>query len=264
MSLPPKSLKQQIVKSGIKTAQRPYASNQQINQPAGMPAQRSDDLAEMDDVTTDNLPVLQAFQEFLAAERRNTRRQVMAVTSFFLLLFIIITGAAAFFAYVVFGRMNNEISFLSNELSRTKYTVQQDASELISDLIERTDSLQARIAEKETDARMTASEISSTVSNSFSVKLSELDQIRQALTDLQKENRDLKTDLARIRSGSARRSASSAMPGPAEPPVQPDRKPAAMLPEPKTGDTNKHRPVELSILAPGATETMKWRIPISE
>ena len=68
-----------------------------------MPAE----LADMENVTTESLPVLQAFQDFLETERKHARRQVMAVTTFFLILFLIVAGAGAFFGYVYIGKMNN-------------------------------------------------------------------------------------------------------------------------------------------------------------
>ena len=277
MNIPPKTLKQQLADRGLETPQQRVqqanpaaASGRQRN---AMPANASipAELAGMDSVSTESLPVLKAFQDFLETERKHARRQVAAVTAFFLILFLIVAGAGAFFGYVYFGQMNQQIASLQGELDRAKTSMRKETSEILSGLIARTDDLSTRMVDGDTIVRKATSEISQSVSNSISSKLAEIEVIRSEIRDLEDENRNLRSDLARLRSaqyqpvtsGADTSMAAAATSSPMTPPSgidTPDLRKAPTPPD--TG--NALEPLEMAILAPGSTTTMKWRIPISE
>jgi hypothetical protein len=270
MNIPPKNLKQQLAGLGLEPAQR-----QQQARPAGTAGRQPNDLpasartpadlAGIESVSADSLPVLKAFQDFLETERKHARRQVAAVTAFFLILFLIVAGAGAFFGYVYFGRMDQQIASLQGELDRAKSSIKKETSEVLSGLLARTDDLSTRIIDGDSIVQKAASEISQTVSNSLSVKLAELEVIRSELRNLEDENRSLRSDLERL--ASQQLQAASQVTAAASSPMMPPSGTAtpSRFPPPEPPETgNPLDPLEMAILAPGSTKTMKWRIPISE
>lgn len=266
MNLPPKSLKQQIARNGAPTVSarmpdsgQPIAPGMANN--AQVPTMRSaSDLANMDNVSADSLPVLQAFQDFLESERKHARRQIMAITSFFLLLFVIIAGAGAFFGYVYFGKMNNEIAFLHGQINQTKSTMKIERAELLAGFTDRTDALSTRIVDGDVLIKQATSEISNTFSNTISTSQAELNQIRDSLASLEQENKNLRRDLALISVAPPATSPALAMASSTSTPVsQPT---VRKIPKPPA--SSDYSPLEIAILAPGSSNAMKWRIPISE
>jgi len=224
----------------------------------------------MDSVTTESLPVLQAFQDFLEQERKHARRQVAAVTAFFLILFLIVAGAGAFFGYVYFGQLNTQIASLRGELDRTSNAMKEETSEMLTGLTRKTEALSTRMIDGDELIRKATTQISSTVSNSLSVNLAEIDEIRNALRALREENRNLRHDLARIKaapqpvvtSGIDTTMASIATSTPMPRPSGIDTGTDKTI-KPLKGD-ELMAPLEMAILAPGSSRTLKWRIPIAE
>lgn len=272
MNIPPKSLKQQLARNGIEPLQRaPRPEPERPPLTAGAPSVRERSaVADIEDVSTESLPVLQAFQDFLETERKHARRQILAITSFFLMLFAIVTAAGVFFGYVYLGKLNGEIAFLHNELNLTRSSLAQEADNMLEGLTKRTEALTTRVANGDSLIRQATSDISNTVSNSLSERSAEIDDIRAALTELRNENRSFRQNLARMRPLTP-----AAAPAVASKPAEPAKPLAApvasvnietqivdRLPTPPT--SNAFGPVEIAILAPGSSETMKWRIPISE
>jgi hypothetical protein len=276
MNIPPNALKQQLVSSGIEpvpqptplTEERPMFQSPPNARPRVPSIRQASDLADLADVSTDTMPVLQAFQEFLETERKHARRQIMAVTIFFLMLFIIIAGAGTFFGVVYVGKMNSQMTTLHRDLATTKRSLKQETSDMLLGLKARTDALTAKIVDGDTLIKEATSEISSTVSNSLAMRLGELAQIRSALSELREENMDLRLDLARIRTESSPPTPVATVT--VSEPALPLEQPATVnvvppIKTPKVRATEPRlAPLELAILAPGSSETIKWRIPIEE
>jgi hypothetical protein len=278
MNIPPKSLRRQLVQNDEPTAgTAPTENGPQrsagTRSDAQVPTMRTpSNLADMAAVSADSLPVLQAFQDFLESERKQARRQIRAVTSFFLLLFLIITGAGAFFGYVYFGKMNNQIAlmnneilFLNGELNQTKSTMSIETKKLLSGLADRTDALSTRIVDGDVLIKQATAKISSSFSNSMTASFVELEQIRDSLAALQKDNRSLRQDLATINitppatsPSMEMASSSSSYPSETSTSLPAERK----VPKPPT--SSELSPLEIGILAPGSSNAMKWRIPIWE
>ncbi len=99
VKLPPQVLKQQV---------RSIAANQDMNSLRDGAALQA---------FGNRLPVLQAFQEFLEIERRQTRRRMraMALTFLGVLVAIILIGVGLFFAFA--GRMNADMRRLETALA---------------------------------------------------------------------------------------------------------------------------------------------------
>ena len=277
MNIPPKSLKRQLVQNVEPTAGSIPGDGSQrsagTKSNAQVPTMRTaSDLADAAAVSADSLPVLQAFQDFLESERKHARRQIMTVTSFFLLLFLIITGAGAFFGYVYFGKMNNEIALMSNEivflngeLNQTKSTMSIETKKLLSGLADRTDALSTRIVDGDVLIKQATAEISSTFSNSMTASFAEFDQIRNSLAALQKENRSLRQDLATINVTPPPTSPSMEMASSSSSyPSETSTSLPAVRKVPKAPTSSALSPLEIGILAPGSSNAMKWRIPIWE
>jgi cell division protein FtsB len=271
MNIPPKSLKRQLVQNVEPTAgtfpteDGPRLSSGRKGNAQIPTMRKASELADAAAVSADSLPVLQAFQDFLESERKHARRQIMTVTSFFLLLFLIITGAGAFFGYVYFEKMNNEIVFLHSELSRSKSTMSIETKKRLSGLADRTDALSTRIVDGDVLIKQATAEISSTFSNSMTASFAELDQIRNSLAALQKENRSLRHDLATINITPPATSPSMEMASSSSSyPSETSTSLPAVRKVPKPPTSSALSPLEIGILAPGSSNAMKWRIPIWE
>ncbi len=276
MNIPPKSIKTQLARKGSRPKRVHALDRSDSADSDGDTARRTQvqsaarvprDLAEAESVSTESLPVLQAFQEFLENERKHARRQVAAITAFFLILFLLVAGAGAFFGYVYIGKMNTEITSLHAQLAADTNNKKQTA-DILTALARRTDDLTSRIDDGDDLIKKATSQINDTVSSSLADKMAEIEEIRKALKTLELENRNLRHDLARIQaeptvatSGIDTTMAATAVSSPMHPPSGID---AAVIRTPKPRVSEALEPLEMAILAPGLSTTLKWRIPISE
>ena len=137
---------------------------------------------------------------------------------------------------------------------------------MLAGLSERTDALTARVADGDSLIKQATSELSNTVSNSLTHRLAEIDDIKTALADLRNENRTLRQDMARMRTITPLEVASAHTEDPSPVvPLAPDNVVTQLLSKlPKPPKSKVRGPLEIAILAPGSSETMKWRIPIAE
>lgn len=272
MNIPPKSLKHRIPRTRSESRDpgdpssstlRPDVLLKSLEASRGsIPSLRSSssEIADIGDVSAESLPVLKAFQEFIETERRHARRQVMVVTTFFLMLFVLVTGAGAFFGYVFFSQMNTDMAILRSELASANTRVRKDTADMISTLAERTDSLP-----NSSDMIKNASlEISNTFSTALSARQAEMDQIRSALKAVQLQNNELRTMFTDLALPDPSVSTSKTM---ADSGILPTSGETAQIATSKASNLQENEsphPLEIAILAPGANEPVKWRIPISE
>lgn len=147
--------------------------------------------------TPESLPVLEAFQSFLDAERKKTRKRIMAVSVFFLILIGVASGAAVMAGMLLAKQVKKDVSGMRDEVSAVRSEArkyQQDVEKALSSFTTEAEKLREEV-KKETAAG--SSELTSQVS-SYNEELAEL---KTTLQTVENENTVLRGDLTRLQTG---------------------------------------------------------------
>lgn len=211
--IPPKAVTISLLKASQKTPKEsvlpeetkqppPDSSNPddslvQIKQPLIKPvAAISPQMGEQNDEPS--LPVLQAFQNFIEAERKNAKKQasLLAVAFLFIILIVASGGVLASMFYV--SKINLRIGALQNELASVQNesrTVKTNTVYLLSDINKKTSLLESTLSSSESMIDSTRIEFT----ESLVKQNTEIANIRKVMTAMQEENDRLKKNLLDMR-----------------------------------------------------------------
>ena len=193
--------------------------------------------------TPDSLPVLEAFQAFLEAERSKTRKRAILLVSVFVLILLCITAGGTFMGIAAFKKLDHE--FMSESSSLKK-----DTQTILTRIMEDVNGFCSDINSKQTEIEQGNSEISSQLT-SYDKEILKLRKIMEAIKD---ENVSLKQDLVNMQSDLPKLSSR------VEQAVAEFEK-MQVLPVPQsTAVVN----LVMSITPRGRHEAVTWRIPIPE
>jgi len=154
-----------------------------------------------------SLPVLEAFQEFLDAERARTRKKMMALTTSFVVLLVLLAGAVGGLAYFLMNRVNDDMDDVRGRfgsLRQLSLQTRNDAGKAM-DLARaeaqrlREDMERERVAGTEfaTQQISKQADLTRTQMAALDQKLARLDEV---LGMLELENTTLRTDLGTVES----------------------------------------------------------------
>jgi len=187
------------------------------------------------------LPVLEAFQEFLDAERERVRERMRILTAFVSLILLCVVGGSILVGSFFFRKIKENMETFRTE-SRTALTQLAVKTEKIRDEMEE----EIRM-EQETMLK-TRSDIKKHANNYDN----ELEALKEVFSTLEHENKSLKKDISAMRS---------------EWPAL-SRSVEALLSEiERLHALNPEYPVDtfmMPIIRPGKTRATMWRLPIPE
>lgn len=203
------------------------------------------------------LPVLEAFQDFLEAERRKTQKRMVALTLFFVAVAIFITAIAVSLGMILFGRVKSDFVQLQGVVAsdrqraavaltntqQTLYRFREESSELRGQLAAEA----ARVAEVKTDlaVRSAASQ-------------SNFESLRTQLSSLQEQNALLHETLDRVEMGLPMLSGDVSA---ALNEIARLRGALRESPIPAFGPMHNDT-LTLSVSPPGSESALAWRMPI--
>lgn len=145
----------------------------------------------------ESLPVLEAFQSFLEAERKKTRRRIMAVSVFFLLLILVASGAAVVAGMRLAGQVKKDVNGMRDEVSAVRgeaQKYQKDVQQALSTFTAEAEKLREEVK------KQSASE-NSELTSQVSTYNEELDKLKTTLQTVENENSALKGDLTKLQTG---------------------------------------------------------------
>lgn len=152
--------------------------------------------------TPENLPVLNALQEFIAAERKKARNRITALTVFFLILIAVTSATGVFVGMVFYRQMQEDIGEVRDDLAGFKSKnseVTRKAGELVSVFDEESEKLRSDISKNSTALTSMRGDVESQL-NSYLARLSSLSE---TVEGLQEQNRQLSSRLTEIKESAA-------------------------------------------------------------
>lgn len=173
MDAPPKQLSQDIKKIARTTDGRTIVRHENI-------------LPETVPLSVDSLPVLNAFNDFLAEERQQARKRMLALSACFLLLLITVSGALIYVGFGLFRQTQADIAEMQTDIAAYRKKLAEVSPATIQQIIENS-------------GRKTAQEIINTVEQERRQELENAQNIfKQEQSGLEQELSGLKTLLADI------------------------------------------------------------------
>jgi hypothetical protein len=234
MEIPPKAVKNQVMRLD----------------PMGSPALRRG---------KPSLPVLEAFQEFLEAERRRAHRRMLAMAAFGLILFILL-GAGGFFAgTVLFRQVAGDVRDVRTDLASVRGAsrkIEAQTQLKLKEFSSRTGELQATLDAERRALVSVREELGSRLGQTDE----DIDGMHTVIDTLRDENRRLRRELARVQDilpmltadlETVRRVVKD---GPVALRKEESEEPAGPIPT----------MVSMSITPSGAERPVAWRLPIPE
>jgi len=154
-----------------------------------------------------SLPVLEAFQEFLEAERARTRKKIMALVASFALLLVLLAGAVGGLAYFLMNRVNEDLDDVRGRfgsLSRISLDTRNDAGKAMEMAREETERLREEMEKKRLAGIMSTEEQLSDQAERTRTQMRDLDRklarFDEVLQMLELENTTLRADLGTVES----------------------------------------------------------------
>lgn len=146
---------------------------------------------------SESLPVLEAFQSFLEAERKKTRRRIMAVSVFFLILILVASSAAVVAGMLLANRVKKDVSGMRDEVGVVRSEArkyQQDVEKALATFTAEADKLREEVK------KQSASE-NSELTSQVSAYNEELEKLKTTLQTVENENSVLRGDLTKLQTG---------------------------------------------------------------
>lgn len=208
MNLPPKTLKKQF--TSIERPKPAVENTDEIlnSQPAAaatpeetVPAvsHAGNQLTTAED-TTGSLPVLEAFHSFLENERRHARRQMITVTVFFFAILLFVVAGGAFVGVVFVRQTNEDLKAIQDEFAELKTEAKkqkESAQEALGKILFEAEKLRTDLSQSEQTVSSSRDEITRMLKG----RESEMEKIQRLVAALENENKNLRADLTRLRSG---------------------------------------------------------------
>jgi len=252
MNAPPKTLAARLRKAASPAIEPVPAMDLPQKRPAASPTPRQPDVPE---TSQDNLPVLEAFQRFLDAERRKTRRRLLAVSLSFLVVLTAIVGGATFMGVAFFAELRRDFDDIENSVARTRdnnLRIQEDAEKTLKAVEKQRHEIMADYENEKKSLSTAQSEIESQMRSHTTA----LDEIKAMVATLKSENSLLKKTIARIAQpvGAATKPLARAVTAPAAP----SNTVAG------SADTTQEPVLDLAVAVGTEEQQVNWRIPIPE
>ena len=215
----------------------------------------------------DSLPVLEAFQEFIEAERRRSRDRLIALSVFFTTLTVLVVVGGLVVAMIMVQPLRDNFRLVATQLDSYRQEairarVQTESA--VTRFAAETSELRRGVARTEVQTLAAARSQLADQARSYDTKLA---GIRELVGAMEQENERLKRDIGSMKSELPVMIARQA-PEPA-PALKPQ--PAALTrarpqapPVPVVSTPPAPRSVALRIGPPGSDRPVTWRMPIPE
>lgn len=192
-NLPPKSVRSELIRRDPRAGEleRRRSMDGRDSQSV-LAALRRRGPVELKDID-EPLPVLQAFQDFLEAERARTRARILAILFLFSMLLIAVIGGGLLLGFVFHGRVQKDFARMQNEVAAAR-RASGDAAERAGVLQQATDRLARSVA---TDQERMAAIQTQVVSNARNYEAL-LTDFGKVVASLETENEGLRRDLDTI------------------------------------------------------------------
>ena len=154
-----------------------------------------------------SLPVLEAFQEFLEAERERTRKKMRALITSFVVLLLLLAGTVGGLAYFLMNRVNDDLDDVRGrfgDLRKISLQTRNDAGKAMDMAKEETERLRKEMEQKRlADVRAAEQRLSDQAKHTRT-QMRELDRelarFDEVLRMLELENTTLRADLGTVES----------------------------------------------------------------
>lgn len=209
----------------------------------------------------DSLPVLEAFQEFLESERRRTRKRMQVLSAVFALILIVAIGAGVFTFRNQFSNVENEFHALNEKASAfaEKTSENNRATKVALGRLSANLSEMKNTFSSDQVSMLTSQSNIVTKVGTYEKQVSELQQM---LDDIENENDDMKKELAkmnktwltvsRVIRNNRNKKANS---------TRKNEKAETISTPLLAAATGKAPTIMLTILPPGESHGIKWRLP---
>jgi|GEM_PF-4700333 len=165
-----------------------------------------------------SLPVLEAFQEFIQAERRQNRHRMVVLSVFFLLVFIAALAMMLLLGAIHFNRVKADMKRMRDQvqaLDRTHGQLQAETREMLARLTEKAGQIQSAMTNEQNDVAATREQLAGKI-NAIDEELLDL---RTIITELETQNSALKTNLTHIQQQAEAAAYRPPSPPPADKPI---------------------------------------------
>jgi cell division protein FtsB len=142
--------------------------------------------------SSDSLPVLDAFQDFLAVERRRTKRRIIGLGFSFFAIILLVAAAGVGAGIFFLSPMRDDVSAMDAKVN--SYTQQADA------LKSQTETSIETLSQVLTAEKTAISQAQSRAGTRMDDQSTQIEVLTDKLADLEKKNASLKEDLSRLSS----------------------------------------------------------------
>lgn len=207
-----------------------------------------------------SLPILEAFQDFLEAERTRTRNRILAMTLFFATVLLAVIGAGVLVGVYFHGRIKDDMAAVQRNVKTLEQLALEEARQTvlsIAAVAAETDRIGTSMTlERETIARI-ESQLESQTEHDDKV----IDGVLNALSALELENVALRKELRSVLDEWGSVTNQYALVTTMEPLYSLENFAAA---EVRTFPMPDYSTLVMSITPPGQSEGVAWRLPIPE
>ena len=190
-----------------------------------------------------SLPILEAFQEFLEAERRQSRRRLLTFITFFLLILALALTSAGIVGYRLVHDLHHDIRVARTAANTTADASKREAEE-VRDALNHVSANTKKSLRRVTRERKSLKRSLSRLGKDLTKQTQEFNALTRLVSSLEAENSKLKGDLASV---------ATKMNNLVQPPPT--------TTETKTMETST---IAMSVTPRGTAEAVPWRIPIPE
>jgi hypothetical protein len=255
MELPPKSIRKQLRDRGESSDEKLPAATR----PGTRVVRRGAGALR---AGTDNLPVLEAFQQFLDVERRRTRNRILMLSALFFIVLLLVAGAFVFVGLTVLQQMSGEMTRLESELTQVHADArlaQEETGRRVTQLAD-----EERALRRDVDSQAAALDTTRQDVQSLTERYaSGIQDIQTVLGMLDLENAMLRETIETMNtqwSSLSGRVARISMPVDSPPP---DRE-ADVASRPDTAPAPPPASIPMLLMPPGAERAVSWLVPIPE
>jgi hypothetical protein len=221
--------------------------------------------AGLETANTESMPVLEAFQQFLDAERRRSRNRMILLSAAFagVLIIVIAAGVVAALSYV--RPVQAGLATLQRDIGGSERRATR-AARKVDEAMEQLSQRDRRLREDIGRDKQSLTEAQVTIKQQTESLQTDMDRSKDILRQLQQDNLRLRSELKAATVPAPSLAAAPTVPAPSSPqeavaaerpvPVAPGRFTA--------GPQRGSRSFELSIAPVGADEGVAWRISVPE
>lgn len=223
-------------------------------------------------------PVLDAFKEFLEAERRRARLRTLSVTAFSLFIILLVSASAFWIGLSVLKEMRHDMNMMQVDVDRVRNESTENKTSAGQTVL-RISTETAKLSSLLTNQAQSHQEETAKLQVSVTAQKEDIERLRSSLNSLSNENSVLRQALesskpVTITGTNAVAATTPAMPK--EVPAENKQPPPPVVAQPVVASLEKHgnlsvspiasrnSSIEIYIKLDGADKLVSWRLPIPE